>query len=800
MSMHTITNVILLPLLFFLRFGTTLQSDPLSIRAEKAALFTLRSSLGLRTKEWPIKSDPCSTWVGIQCENGSVIGINISGFKRTTIGNQNPAFAVDSLVGFTNLVSFNASRFLLIGSIPDWLGVRVKTLKFLDLRFCGISGGIPGSIGNLTGLIELYLSGNVLTGGIPDSLGMLLSLSVLDLSRNVLTGLIPLSFGNLVNLHCLNLSSNGLSSNVPAQIGKLDSLVVLDLSFNAFSGLLPKELGSLRSLRRIVIRDNNFSGELPDAIWSLPGLSFLDVSDNNFVGSLPNKSLNGNVTKSVFNLSHNMFYGVLTCVLRRVSFIDLSYNYFQGNIPDYVHDAAFLDGNCFRNWPSQRGLKECAAFYSMKGLLFDTFGLTDGSLSSVLHDHKSKRRVLVFAAVFGSLGLILFLVISVILLILFRYKNRKTTQAGNDEGPLTTERESVNLMGLGELFTYEKIVSATNDFNDANFIKNGHSGDIFKGVLEGGTHIIVKRVDVHSGKIISALELDLYSKISHPRLIPLLGHCLENEKEKFLIYKYMPKGDLSSSLYTKNCSDDDTLKSLDWITRLKIAIGAAEGLSYLHHECSPPVVHRDIEASSILLDDKYEVRLGSLSEACTHEGDNYSNRITRLLRSPQTSEQSASGVITGMCSYDVYCFGKVLLELVTGRIGISASRDLITKDILEGILPYISLEDKDLMTNIMDPSLVVDEDLLEEVWAMAVIAKSCLDPKPSKRPLMRFILKALENLSKVVREDSTSSEKLPVKSSKSSWGGSSSSSCNSLPYQTAGSQLPGNVDGCLSTR
>ena len=128
-----------------------------------------------------------------------------------------------------------------------------------------------------------------------------------------------------------------------------------------------------------------------------------------------------------------------------------------------------------------------------------------------------------------------------------------------------------------------------------------------------------------------------------------------------------------------------------------------------------------------------------------------------------------TGSPTAVCAYDVYCFGKVLLELVTGKLGISASSDTDVKELLDQILPYISIYDKELVTKIVDPSLIVDEDLLEEVWAMAVVARSCLNPKPSRRPLMRYILKALENPLKVVREDSSGSARLRTASSRGSW-------------------------------
>jgi len=113
--------------------------------------------------------------------------------------------------------------------------------------------------------------------------------------------------------------------------------------------------------------------------------------------------------------------------------------------------------------------------------------------------------------------------------------------------------------------------------------------------------------------------------------------------------------------------------------------------------------------------------------------------------------------------------GKVLLELVTGKLGISGSNDASTTEWLDRTIQYINVYEKEVITKIVDPSLIVDEDLLEEVWAMAIVAKSCLNPKPSKRPLVRYVLKALENPLKVVREENTGSARLRAGSSRGSW-------------------------------
>ncbi|KAL3515169.1 hypothetical protein ACH5RR_022071 [Cinchona calisaya] len=814
---------VVLSLLF--NFSLEQQQQLLNSGVERLALLQLRSSLGLTAKQWPIKADPCSVWAGIQCQNGSVIGINISGFKRTRIGSKNPQFSVDALQNFTLLASFNASNFALPGTIPQWFGTGLASLQVLDLRSCSISGSIPFSFGNLSSLTGLYLSGNNLTGIVPSTLGQLLSLEVLDLSGNNLTGTVPVTFvglrnltlldmssnfltggippgiGSLARLKLLNFSGNSLSSSIPAQLGDISSLVDLDLGSNSLSGPVPPDLRGLRNLQKLdigrnllsgslpanlfpplnqlqllVLSHNTFTGGLPDVLWSMPQLQLLDASGNNFTGALPSLSSNANGTAAMLNLSQNLFYGSLGSVIRRFSFTDLSGNYFQGRVPDYARSNVSFVGNCLQNVLNQRSSRECASFYAERGLTFDNFGVPNATQPSSQPRKKSHRTIIILAAVLGGVGLVVLLVIMLILLIVCTRRRSATNQRGTGVGPVpagaspSPPRMGLNFSSLGDAFTYQQILHATGEFGDENLIKHGHSGDLFRGILEGGIHVVIKRIDLHSAiKEACMSELDFFSKVFHPRLVSLLGHCLENENEKFLVYKFMPNGDLSSSLFRKTNSDNDGLQSLDWITRLKIAIGAAEGLSYLHHECSPPFVHRDVQASSILLDDKFEVRLGSLSEVCAQEGDNHQHRISRLLRLPQTSEQGSSGSPNTTCAYDVYCFGKVLLELVTGKLGISASSDAALKDWLEQTLPYISIYEKDLVTSIVDPSLIIDEDLLEEVWAMAVVAKSCLNPKPARRPLMRYILKALENPLKVVREEYTSSARLRTTSSRSSW-------------------------------
>lgn len=774
------------------------EGEQLSSRVELAALFDLRASLGIRARYWRRKTEPCTNWTGVECRNGRVTGINLSGLRRTRSGILNPRFAIDSLVNCTRLVYFNSSGFYLPGSIPDWLGQNLSALQVLDLRSSSVLGPIPPSIGSLNQLNSLLLSDNSLTGIIPDSLSQLSSLSILNLSHNTLTGSIPSSFsalrnltvldlssnflsgpippefGSFSSLQSLNLSNNSLASTVPSQLGNLSQLVDLDLSFNSLSGSLPKELGGLTRLRRLLISKNDFGGNFPGNLTiNLPDIVFLDVSSNNLTGNLPDFSAVSNASAVTLNFSNNLFYGTLSFDVQNVDLIDLSNNYLQGSVV-YARSITILSKNCFLTpqLPDQKSLNDCSTFYALSGLPFDGNPVTP--VQPPTPSKSSNHRKYILAGVFGGVGVIIIIVI-VLVLVVKTCSKRSVSQRSANVEPIQDDGNGngqVDIISLANSFTYEQMLQATSGFSDTNLMKHGHSGDIFSGKLEDGLDVVIKRIDMRSStKDCYMSELELFSKGMHTRLVPLLGLCLEHETEKLLVYKYMPNGDLSNSLYRSTSLENDGLQSLDWITRLKIAIGAAEGLAYLHHECDPPHVHRDIQASSILLDDKYDVRLGSLSEVCPQGVDTNQNVITRLLRISSNSETTSSGSTTPpICAYDVYCFGKVLLELVTGKLGISNREDTSTKEWLDQSLSFINNYDKELISKIVDQSLVIDEDLLEEVWAVAIVAKSCLNPKPAKRPQMAHILKALENPFRVVREEDFSSGRLRNNSSTRSWG------------------------------
>ncbi|KAJ7546790.1 hypothetical protein O6H91_08G054700 [Diphasiastrum complanatum] len=798
-------------------------------RGEAMAMRHLRYTLQIRSFYWPRGTDPCALWRGVECQDGHVTGIQLTGLKKTPLGMSYSNFALDFLQKLPFLRLLNASGFSLPREIPDWFGSSLSKLEVLDLTACSLNGSIPATLGELSSLQILALARNQLTGSIPATFGKLsnlrnlnlsgndlggqlpaflsnaTNLSSLDLSynsfvgpipvdlgklskleqlflaHNSLSGSLPAAFGDLSSVHTLDLSSNNLSGPFPLTLGRMGNLTILNLARNNFNGSLLQQWPHWSKLQQLILNGNSLSGELPDALGSLTNLVILNLASNKFSGILPTHlSELMNVQNMI--LSHNFFYGPLPdslVKLKHLSVLDLSSNFFNGSLPSVLPPEPMWDENCLSSVPKQRPFQACHTFYAARGLIFGGHGSQFSPISQhFVREAKSNHLGAILGGVFGGLGLVLLTAVFVLIFLKCEIKSnslKKRTSAPNGQTTASTADIAVNTSQLGEAFLLSQLQNATQGFSPVNIVKTGHSGDLYRGLLDGGVQVVVKRIEVvKRNKDLFIAELNFFGKASHTRLVPLLGHCFEMEEEKFFVYKGMPHGDLAQALHKKVAPGPPgkILQSLDWITRLKIAIGVAEGLSYLHHECSPPLVHRDIKASSILLDDKYEVRLGSLSEAQAQDGGSQPGLIARLLRISQTSEQSDPDSPVASCPYDVYCFGKVLLELVSGKLGISDPVDPAADSWVDSALALIDRHNRESMNKLVDPSLVVDEDLLEEVWAMAIIAKLCLNPKPAKRPLMRHILKALENPQRVVREENFSAALRSRNSSRGSWNAS----------------------------
>ncbi|KAJ3672864.1 hypothetical protein LUZ60_006238 [Juncus effusus] len=753
---------------------TFAQTDRLTSRSELLALYELRSSLGLRARDWPRAADPCLSWTGVSCESGRVTGLDIAGLKRTRLGRLMPQFKVDGLQELNRLTRFNASGFFLPGSIPDWFGARLPpSFSVLDLSGSGITGQIPESLGNLS------------------------KLTVLDLSLNHLKGPIPVSLGNLTEVKTLNLSHNGLSGSIPDPFWSLKSLSKLDLSGNVLIGELPTLSPSIGSSSTVLILSNNlYYGKIPlNFTTTFSRLASVDLSGNYFDGGAPigSQSRGGSIS---------------------------------------------ISENCFLEASDQRSPADCVSFYSARGVPYDGPTSAAPAQQPSSKKSRKEMYILIAAIGGAGILLILFALITVLYCMCCRSGRRRRTSdpvlsrqqprqnpiqssqepssspggdrhvstggahvseaqsavpAGGAQVNMTSVRRVANFAQVGDSYSYGRLRRATSDFSDANLIHRGHSGDLYRGQLDDGTRVAVKLMDqnVANKDAYLAAELELFAKGIHKRLVMLLGKCLDAPHGvKLLVYKLVENGDLGTVLHRKPCEkeggeeeeevhrkpcekeEEEEVQSIDWIKRLKIATGVAESLCYLHHECEPPIVHRDVQASSILLDEKYDVKLCSLSESCVQEAENNNNNasgvISRFLKfSSASSEPSTSRAQPATCASDVYNLGVVLLELITGQ-----SPPATSSAWLDRLLPSIDIYDKELITKVIDPRLILEEDHLEEVWAVAVVAKTCVNTRPNKRPTMRHVLKALEDPVKVVREDSRHGGKMRAASSRGSWNGS----------------------------
>ncbi|KAF8407664.1 hypothetical protein HHK36_006799 [Tetracentron sinense] len=245
--------------------------------------------------------------------------------------------------------------------------------------------------------------------------------------------------------------------------------------------------------------------------------------------------------------------------------------------------------------------------------------------------------------------------------------------------------------------------SATDDFSALSLIKIGHSGEFFAGILNGGEKIVVKKgVNENLEK-----ELELYISLSDRRcLVPLLGYCDEEKERLFLVYQFMKQGDLSTLLARKD-------RSVPWIVRLKIAVEVSEALLFLHCICTPPILHNDIKSSSIMIGENYEVRLGSLSKA-TKVGQEC------------------------LLSSDIWHFGMLLMDLISG-LDVSGAEDPYAKIWLQKAL---TCTDRAGLLRLIDPSLILEEDLVQETIGVTNLAKACLNG--SDWLTMKIIRQALE--------------------------------------------------------
>ncbi|KAG9130353.1 hypothetical protein Leryth_004354 [Lithospermum erythrorhizon] len=293
-------------------------------------------------------------------------------------------------------------------------------------------------------------------------------------------------------------------------------------------------------------------------------------------------------------------------------------------------------------------------------------------------------------------------------------------------------------LGLNQSsFTYEDLASATGDFAKTNLLGQGGFGYVHKGVLPNGTVVAVKSLKANSGQGEREFqaEVDIISRVHHRHLVSLVGYCIAGT-QRMLVYEFVANDTLESHIHGKSHP------IMDWPTRLRIALGSAKGFAYLHEDCHPRIIHRDIKAANILLDDMFEAKVADFGLAKL-SADTNTHVSTRIMGTfgYLAPEYAASGKLTEKS--DVYSYGVVLLELITGKKPVDIhSEDDSLVDWARPILTR-AIEGDSSYDELADPLLEGNYDP-QEMLRMIASAAACIRHSARKRPKMSKIVRALE--------------------------------------------------------
>ena len=487
------------------------------------------------------------------------------------------------------------------GFIPHELGF-LKNLTRLDLSNNRIKGDIPASLGNLKLLEYLHISYNKIQGSIPHELGFLKQLYYLDISYNNIQGAIPHELGFLKNLTTLDLSHNRLNRSMPILLTNLTQLRYLDISNNFLTGGIPSNFDQLESLGELRLNNNSIGGTFPISLTNLSQLENLDISYNLLLGTLPSKMFPSAYDKTSIDLSHNFITGEIPSELGYFYILNLSSNNLTGMVPQSLCNFSSLDisYNCFIG-----PIPSCLSYT----IIPSKEGYCLGSQISYKksNNHKVKKD----AVIVLSILMILILPLSLIMCFKLCHNNMKNNQANK-----TTKKNGdfFCIWNYDGQIVYDDIIRATEDFDIRYCIGTGAYGSVYKAQLPCGKVVALKKLHGYEAEVPSfdesfRNEVRILSEIKHKHIVKLYGFCL-HKRIMFLIYQYMEKGSLFYVLY-----DEVEAVEFNWRKRVNIVKGVAFGLSYLHHDCSPRVVHRDVSTSNILLNSEWQPSVSDFGTA-----------------------------------------------------------------------------------------------------------------------------------------------------------------------------------------
>lgn len=490
----------------------------------------------------------------------------------------------------------------------------------------------------------------------------------------------------------IRLGDMGLKGEFPMGVVKCESLTGLDLSSNNIHGSIPSNVSNLIKFVTVLdLSSNQFSGEIPVGLSNCSYLNVLKLDGNQLTGQIPPQ----------------------IGLLDRMKTFTVARNRLSGPVPQFGNLTISADSYASNAGLCGRPLPNC-----------------EGGTK------KNRTPIIASAAVVGvtvgALGLAIGMYVYL----------RKMSQKKKEDDPLGN-KWARNIKGAKQIkiSMFEKIVSkmnlndlmkATDSFNKDNIIGSGRTGTMYRAVLEDGTALMVKRLQdtQHLGKDFTS-EMTTLGCVKHRNLVPLLGYCMTN-KERLLVYKYMPNGTLHDKLHVVN----EGGQVMDWPLRLKISIRAAKGFAWLHHSCNPRIIHRNISSKCILLDVDYEPKISDFGLA------RLMNPIDTHLSTFVNGEFGDLGYVAPEYTRtlvatpkgDVYSFGVVLLELATREKPTQVAKEPESfKGNLVEWITYLSTTSK--LHSAIDEALI-GKGFDSEVFQFLKVACSCVLAGPKERPTM----------------------------------------------------------------
>ncbi|XP_059642113.1 protein STRUBBELIG-RECEPTOR FAMILY 5 isoform X2 [Cornus florida] len=624
----------------------------------------------------------------------------------------------------------------------SWKGIKCSGSSVTEIKLSGL--GLTGSMGyqlsSLTSVSSFDLSKNNLKGDIPYQLPP--NATNIDLSNNDFTGNVPYSISQMKGLKYLNLGHNQLNGQLSDMFGQLPKLSQLDLSFNTLSGNLPQSFKSLTSLNTLYLQNNQFTGKI-NVLASLP-LDNLNVANNQFTGWVPNSlkdiknietggnswssgpappsppgqrsSHTGTESKKKSGLSGAAIAGIVVAVLVVLAIIIIAVvSRRSSSSPSHLLDEEKLSQRRpFTPLASQELSSDSKNYKELK---------SSDSLSSI-----------------PVKGLQTSPSIDIKPLPLDHLKSFDDNEFVNHTSIKRSSSISVTSCSLADL------QAATGNFATGRLLAEGSIGRVYRAKYADGKVLAVKKIDsslFQGGQGADFTEIIAnISKLRHPNIAELVGYCSE-QGQNMLVYEYFRNGSLHEFLHLS----DEFSRPLTWNTRVLIALGTARAVEYLHEVCCPSSIHKNIKSANILLDNELNPRLSDCGMGIFHQRT--SQNLGNGYNAPECTKSSAFTMKS-----DIYSFGVVMLELLTGRMPFDSSKPRLEQSLVRWATPQ--LHDIDALGKMVDPAL---RGLYppKSVSRFADVIALCVQLEPEFRPPMSEVVEALVRL--VQRSDLSGSRR-----------------------------------------